>query len=119
MLDSVNLLASGPAGTPSVTSAAAASPSHGLSDHHRVGRGLSLRAPARGFADDLALVARSEADMTCLLQVVAHFCECSGMQVDITKSVATAFVFATGSDLSTEGIQYKCLSLPGLAAEEA
>ena len=29
-----------------------------------------LRAPARGFADDLALVARSEADMARLLQVV-------------------------------------------------
>ena len=78
-----------------------------------------LRAPARGFADDLALVARSEADMTCLLQVVARFCEWSGMRVNITKSVATAFDFATGSDLSTEGILYEGLSLPGLAADEA
>jgi hypothetical protein len=29
-----------------------------------------LRAPARGFADDLALVTKSEADMVRLLQVV-------------------------------------------------
>ena len=41
-----------------------------------------LKAPARGVADDLALVARSEADMTCLLQVVARFCEWSGMRVN-------------------------------------
>ena len=53
-----------------------------------------LRAPARGFEDDLALVTRSEADMTCLLQVVARFCEWSGMRVNITKSVATAFDFS-------------------------
>ena len=57
--------------------------------------------------------------MTCLLQVVARFCEWSGMRVNITKSVATAFDFATGSDLSTEGILYEGLSLPGLAADEA
>ena len=76
--------------------------------HHTI---TGLRAPARGFVDDLALVTRSEADMTCLLQVVARFCEWSGMRVNITKSVATAFDFATGSDLSTEGIQYDGLSL--------
>ncbi len=32
-----------------------------------------LRAPARGFADDLVLTTRSAADMSRLLQVVADF----------------------------------------------
>jgi len=78
-----------------------------------------LRAPARGFADDLALVTKSEADMVRLLQVVSRFCTWSGMRINVPKSVATGFDFAMGRDLPTEGIQYEGSPLPGLAADEA
>ena len=49
-----------------------------------------LRASARGFADDLVLVASSAADMSLLLQVVAGFCAwsgSSGMRIKREKSV--------------------------------
>ncbi len=78
-----------------------------------------LRATARGFADDLALVTKSEADMACLLQVVSRFCRWSGMRINDPKSVATGFDFAMGRDLPTDGIQYEGSPLPCLAADEA
>ncbi len=78
-----------------------------------------LRAPARGFADDLGLVTKSEADMVLLLQVVSRFCKWAGMRINVPKSVATGFNFAMGRDLQTEGIQYEGSPLPGLAADEA
>jgi ribonuclease HI len=78
-----------------------------------------LRAPARGFADDLVLVARSAADMSRLLQVVTDFCTWSGMRIKREKSVATGFNFKTGTALPTEGILYAGAPLTGLAADEA
>jgi hypothetical protein len=78
-----------------------------------------LRAPARGFADDLVLTTRSAADMSRLLQVVADFCAWSGMRIKREKSVATGFDFKKGVALSTEGILYAGAPLTGLAAHEA
>jgi ribonuclease HI len=78
-----------------------------------------LRAPARGFADDLVLVARSAADMSRLLQVVADFCAWSGMRIKREKSVATGFDFKRGVPLPTEDILYAGAPLTGLAADEA
>jgi hypothetical protein len=66
-----------------------------------------LRAPARGFADDLVLVARSAADMSRLLQVVADFCAWSGMRIKREKSVATGFDFKQGAALPTDNILYE------------
>ncbi len=81
---------------------------------------LSLRGPARGFADDLALVTRLEADMSRLLQVVADFCVWSWMRIKGAKTVATCFDFKNCDfkncvALSTEGILYAGAPLTGLA----
>ena len=78
-----------------------------------------LRAPARGFADDLVLVAYSVGDMSRLLQVVADFCAWSGMRIKREKSVATGFDFKGGVALPTEGILFAGAPLAGLAADEA
>ena len=78
-----------------------------------------LRAPARGFADDLVLITRSAADMSRLLQVVADFCVWSGMRIKREKSVATGFDYQKDVALSTEGILYAGGPLTGLAAEVA
>ena len=61
---------------------------------HRTVTGL--RAPARGFADDLTvltLITSSEENMTRLLKVVEEFCGWSGMRIKLTKSVITAFEY--------------------------
>jgi len=84
---------------------------------HRTVTGL--RAPARGFADDLVIVARSGADMSRLLQVVSDFCAWSGMRIKREKSVITGFDYKAGTNLSTEGILYEGAPLTGLAADEA
>ena len=78
-----------------------------------------LRASARGFADDLVLVAYSAADMSRLLQVVADFCAWSGMRIKLEKSVATGFDFKSGVALPTESVLYAGAPLIGLAADEA
>ncbi len=57
--------------------------------------------------------------MARLLQVISRLCKWSGMRINISKSVATGFDFATGNDLPTGGIQYEELPLPGFAADEA
>jgi hypothetical protein len=77
-----------------------------------------LRASARGFADDVVLVAYSAADISRLLQVVADFCAWSGMRIKL-KSVATGFDFKSGVALPTESILYAGAPLTGLAADEA
>ena len=84
---------------------------------HRTVSGL--RAPARGFADDLVIVARSGADMSRLLQVVSDFCAWSGMRIKREKSVITGFDYKAGANLSTEGVLYEGAPLTGLAADEA
>jgi hypothetical protein len=84
--------------------------------HHTI---TWLRAPARGFAGDLALVTKSEADMARLLPVVSRFCRWADMRINVSKSVATSFDFAMGRDLPTDGIQYEGSPLPGIAADEA
>ena len=60
---------------------------------------LALKATGVGhrtIADDLALVARSEAGMSRLLQAVAEFCAWSGMRIKREKSVFTGFDFKNG-----------------------
>ena len=84
---------------------------------HRTMSGL--RSPARGFADDLAIVASSAGDLSRLLQVVADFCVWSGMRIKREKSVITGFDFRLGTDLPTAGILYDGAPLTDLAAEEA
>ena len=84
---------------------------------HRTVSGL--RAPARGFADDLVIIAGSGADMSRLLKVVSDFCAWSGMRVKREKSVITGFDFKRHATLSTEGILYEGAPLTGLAPDEA
>ena len=78
-----------------------------------------LRAPARGFADDLAIVAGSGADMVRLLAVVSDFCAWSGMRIKREKSVTTGFDFKNHSSLPTEGILFDGAPLAGLEADAA
>jgi hypothetical protein len=54
---------------------------------------LGFLASARGFADDLVLVAYLVADMSLLLQVMADFCAWSWVRIKLEKSVATGFDF--------------------------
>jgi ribonuclease HI len=84
---------------------------------HRTVSGL--RAPARGFADDLVIVTGSGADMSRLLQVVSDFCAWSGMRIKREKSVATGFDFKSHVALPTEDILYEGAPLTGLAPDEA
>jgi hypothetical protein len=72
---------------------------------HRLMTGLRTRA--RGFADDLVLCTESPEDMSRLLIIVADFCQWSGMQNKLQKSVASAFDFARKEELPTGGILYK------------
>ena len=84
---------------------------------HRTVTGL--RAPARGFADDLTLITESEEDMSRLLRVVADFCGWSGMRINRLKSVITAYDFRAKSELPTDGILYEGQPLVRLAADES
>ena len=84
---------------------------------HRTVSGL--RAPARGFADDLVIIAGSGADMSRLLKVVSDFCAWSGMRIKREKSVVTGFDFKNQATLPTEGILYEGAPLTGLAPDEA
>ena len=65
-----------------------------------------LRAPSRGFADDLVLVAKTAAGMNRLLQVVANFCCWSGMRVKREKSMISAVNYKLGVSLPTESIVF-------------
>ena len=78
-----------------------------------------LRAPARGFADDLVIVVGSGADMSRLLKVVSDFCAWSGMRIKREKSVMTGFDFKEHTSLPTEGILYDGAPLTGLEADAA
>jgi hypothetical protein len=78
-----------------------------------------LRAPARGFADDLVLVTRSCSDMSSLLQVVSDFCAWSGMKVKREKSVITGFDFKRRAHLPMTGILFRGEPLTNLPANEA
>ena len=82
---------------------------------HRLMTGL--RTPARGFADDLVLCTESPEDMSRLLNVVADFCQWSGMRIKLQKSVASAFDFARKEELPTGGILYKGVPLVHLPAD--
>ena len=84
---------------------------------HRTVTGL--RAPARGFADDLTLITGSEANLSRLLKVVEEFCKWSGMRVKLAKSVITAFDFGQRREVSTEDILYQGQPLVRLAAYES
>ncbi len=76
-----------------------------------------LRTPARGFADDLVLCTESPEDMSRLLNIVADFCQWSGMRIKLQKSVASAFDFASKEELPTGGILYKGVPLVHLSAD--
>jgi hypothetical protein len=83
---------------------------------HRTVSGL--RAPARGFADDLVIVAGSGVDMSRrqsrLLKVGSDFCAWSWdswMRIKREKSVMTGFDFRNHATLPTESILYEGGSL--------
>ena len=78
-----------------------------------------LRAPGRGFADDLTLLCSTEQGMETLVQVVAQFCRWSGMRVKLSKSVITGYDFGRRADLPTDHIRYGGESLPHLPAHRA
>ena len=78
-----------------------------------------LRTSARGFADDLALVTSSAGGMSRLLQVVADFCEWSGMRIKLEKSVITAYDYKARQELATDEILYKGEPLAHLAADDS
>ena len=84
---------------------------------HRIITGL--RTPARGFADDLTILAGSEADMSHLLQVVNKFCAWSGMRVKREKSVISGFDYNTGRSIPTDSIMFDGASLSSLAATDS
>ena len=78
-----------------------------------------MRSPARGFADDLTLICNSAAGMSRLVQVVADFCNWSGMRIKIAKSVITAYDYSTRCDLPTDDILYQGQALTRLPADES
>jgi hypothetical protein len=84
---------------------------------HRTIQGI--RASSRGFADDLALVTSSARSMNVLLQVVSSFCEWSGMSVNISKSVVSAFDYRLKQDLPTDSVRFENQTLPHLPADES
>jgi ribonuclease HI len=75
--------------------------------------------PSRGFADDVALVAASEANMQRLLEVVDRFCSFTGMRVKFSKSVITGYDFRRRRDVDTSRITYQGQPLPHLPAAGA
>ena len=75
-----------------------------------------LRAPSRGFADDLALITQTAAGMNRLLQVVAGFCGWSGMRVKREKSMISAVDYKSGKPLPTKRIVFEGAPLSHLAA---
>ena len=84
---------------------------------HRIITGL--RTPARGFADDLTILARSETDMSHLLEIVNKFCAWSGMRVKREKSVISGFDYKAGRSIPTDSIMFDGASLSSLAATDS
>ena len=69
-------------------------------------------------ADDLALITQTAAGMNRLLQVVADFCDWSGMRIKREKSVISAVDYRSGKPLPTEGIKFEGRPLSHLAATD-
>ena len=84
---------------------------------HRTIQGF--RGSSRGFADDLALVSGSARDMCALLQVVSAFCAWSGMRLNRSKSIISAFDHRTKSNLPTDSVLFENQPLVQLPAEES
>ena len=68
--------------------------------------GLHWQSAGRGFADDLAVTTATPAGLQKILDVIARFCQWSGMQVKLAKSVITAFDYSRRSDMPTNDIRY-------------
>ena len=83
---------------------------------HRTVQGL--RPSSRGFADDLAILTGSASAMNRALQVVADFCRWSGMRLNLTKSVITAWDYSSKRDLPTDLIRFEGQPLVNLRAED-
>ena len=83
---------------------------------HRTVQGL--RPSSRGFADDLAILTGSPAAMNRALQVVADFCRWSGLGVNLSKSVITAWDYRCKRDLPTDVILFNGQPLVNLRADE-
>ena len=84
--------------------------------HRTIG---GVQSTNRGFADDLVLSTATPAGMQKLLQVVADFCNWSGMRVKLQKSVITAFDFGSRSKLPTDQLRYNGYALVNLAPDES
>lgn len=78
-----------------------------------------LRAPGRGFADDLTLSTATPAGMQRLLDVTAKFCAWTGMRVKLSKSVITAYDFSQRADLPTDEIRFNGEALVCLPAHQS
>jgi len=74
----------------------------GVSFKHDCG----LRRNHSAFADDMALVTTSEADMNVLLAGLHEFSTWSGMDLCVVKCMATGYNFATGTSENTVAIRY-------------
>ena len=84
---------------------------------HRTVQGL--KPSSKGFADDLALCTGTAADMNKLLQVVSAFCSWTGMQVNLPKSVITAWSYLAKQDLATDSILFNNQAFVHLSAEDS
>jgi len=78
-----------------------------------------LRAPSRGFADDLALTTELASGMSRLLEVVAAFCAWTGARVKLSKSVITAYDYQQRRELPTDTILYRGSPLVHLPADKS
>ena len=78
-----------------------------------------LRAPSRGFADDLVLTTELAPGMSRLLAVVADFCDWTGARVKLAKSFITAYDYGRKQMLPTDGILYRGSPLVHLPADQS
>ena len=78
-----------------------------------------LRAPSRGFADDLALTTETASGTSRLLAVVSAFCSWTGARVNLAKSVITAYDFGGKVELPTDDILYNGSPLVHLPTDQS
>ncbi len=73
----------------------------------------------RGFADDVAILASSKAQLQIRLDTTAKFCRWSGMRVKVNKSRLTAYDFASRKAADVSGIAYEGQELVILPPQQA
>jgi len=87
----------------------------GVGHQHECG----VRTNACAFADDIALMTNSVADMNKLLARLRRFSEWSGMEVNLSKCEVTGFCFKRNREQRTDAIKYDGRSLRELKGKAA